>query len=84
MSIAGTSESSSVLSPSSALPRAWMPATAARSPATTSVAVKVSLPFSEVPIRSSAVPQMGPEVPPIRAEMAIAILVRKTPASVRS
>ena len=61
-----------------------MPSTAARSMATTSSPVMVVLPADSAPARRNAVPQMGPEVPPMRPVMVTATFFRKVPTSLRS
>ena len=37
-----------------------------------------------MPARRKAVPQIGPDVPPIRDEMIMPVFLRKVPVSVRS
>ena len=83
-STAGERESSSVLSPSSALPRCLIPSIAARSAATTSSPLGSELSPSDEPARRNAVPQIGPEVPPIRLVRMIAVFFSSVPTSLRS
>ena len=61
-----------------------MPSIAARSIATTCVGVKLGRVPAAAPARRNAVPQIGPDVPPIRLVMTTAIFFRKVPMSVRS
>ena len=58
-----------------------MPSIAARSAATTSSPVGSGLPASEPPARRNAVPQIGPDVPPIRFVSTIAVFLSRPPAS---
>ena len=83
-SVIGTSASSSVLSPTSDWPRILMPSVAARSMATTSSPVSVSAVPAVMPAFMNAVPQMGPDVPPIRELTIIPTFFRKVPGFVRS
>ena len=84
VSVAGIRASNNVFSPSTALPRAEMPSAQARSMTTTSSPESSVLPVAFAPARRNAVPQIGPEVPPIREVMTTAIFFRKVPMSVRS
>ena len=83
-SVAGTSASRSVLSPTSDWPRCLMPSMAARRPATSSAPPMASAPFIAPPARRNAVPQSGPDVPPIRLVTITATFRRNVAASVRS
>ena len=66
------------------MPRALIPAIDARSIATIwSPSSAVTAP-AVVPARRNAVPQIGPEVPPMRLVIMIAIFFRNVPMSVRS
>ena len=60
-----------------------MPSAAARSIATTAVPSTGFAP-AVTPARRNAVPQIGPDVPPIRDEMIMPVFLRKVPTSVRS
>src|ERR1700733_860834 len=80
----GTSASSSVLSPTSERPRALMPAIAALSMATICSGGSSLTAPAVVPARRNAVPQIGPEVPPMRLVMTTAIFFRNVPMSARS
>jgi hypothetical protein len=84
VSVAGTSASSNVFSPSSAPPRALIPSIAARNIATTCSASRSAAPAAVAPARRNPVPQIGPEVPPIRLVMTTATFFRNVEISVRS
>jgi hypothetical protein len=69
LSMAGTSASRSVFSPSDALPRAMIPSTAARSMAMRSSDASSVLSPAVMPARRKAVPQNGPLDPPTLEEI---------------
>ena len=77
-SVIGTSASSSVLSPSSAPPRAMMPSTADRSIATTAAPSSSVASPAVMPARMNAVPQIGPDVPPIREVISMPDLLQES------
>ena len=68
----------------SEFPRCLMPSIDARSIATTSSPVSSVLPVAATPARRNAVPQIGPEVPPMRLVITTATFFRNVPMSVRS
>jgi hypothetical protein len=84
VSVAGTSASRRVLSPTSEFPRCLMPSIDARSAATTSSPRGLGLSASDVPARRNAVPQIGPDVPPMRFVRTMAVFLRRPPGSVYS
>ena len=84
LSMAGTSASSSVLSPSEASPRCMIPVTAARSMAMTSSVDSSVLSPAAAAARRNAVPQIGPLTPPTLPEMTKPIFFRIEPTLVRS
>ena len=57
---------------------------AARSIATTCSASRLAAPAAVVPARRNPVPQIGPDVPPIRLVMTTATFFRNVEMSVRS
>ncbi len=61
-----------------------MPSIAASSPAITSAPVSSVLSPIAAPMRSIAVPQIGPEVPPTRLVITTATRLTNVPGSVRS
>ena len=61
-----------------------MPSIEARSIAMTWAGSSRSAAPAVVPARRKAVPQIGPEVPPMRLVMTTAIFLRNVPMSVRS
>ena len=79
LSVAGTSASRSVFSPSDAPPRAMIPAIAARSIAMTSSPVSSVLSPAATPARRNAVPQIGPLTPPTLAEIVRPIFLSSDP-----
>ena len=83
-STAGASASSRVLSPNSALPRCLMPSIAARSAAITCSPVGSGVSFRLPPARRNAVPQIGPDVPPIRLVSVIAVFLSRPAGSLYS
>ena len=61
-----------------------MPSAAERSIGTTSAPVRSRSSPAAMPARRNAVPQIGPDVPPIRELITMPTFFRKVPGSVRS